>query len=428
VFRIGFGLLVAFASVRFLTKGWVDALYLEPARHLTYAGFEWVRPLPAPWMHAHIVALGVLGLGIAAGWRTRLCAALFTAGFAYTELIDAALYLNHYWYVTLAGLLLVLLPTGHHWALDAARGRVAASATVPVVTVWALRAQLAVVYLFAGVAKLNPDWLLSAQPMRIWLADRADLPGVGSLLDEPWLAYGASWAGAAFDLAVVGMLLWRRSRPWTYCAVVAFHVATWLLFPIGVFPWVMIAGTLVFFPPDWPERVAARLGWRRRPRAGTAQPSTRLRIGPVAAVALAVLAAVEVVLPLRHLVYPGDVRWTEEGYYLSWRVMLTEKVGLLDFRVTDPASGRTWEVGPEEVLTGWQAAQAAVRPDLVLATARLVADELASRGIEDVEVRADSFVSMNGRPARRMVDPTVDLAAEPRSPGPAHWILPAGGG
>ena len=127
-------------------------------------------------------------------------------------------------------------------------------------------------------------------------------------------------------------------------------------------------------------------------------------------------------MPLRHLAYPGDVRWTEEGYYLSWRVMLTEKAGHVDFRVTDPDTGRTWTAGPEEVLTDWQAAQAAIRPDLLLATAHLLAGELDARGVDGVEVRADAFVSMNGRAAQRLVDPTVDLAAEPRSLAPAWWI------
>ena len=256
VFRIAYGLLVAFGSVRFLARGWVDALYLEPAHHLTYPGFEWVRPLAAPWMHLHMAALAGLGLCIAVGYRHRLAAALFVVGFTYTELIEASLYLNHYWFVTLAGVLVWLLPVGHRWSLDAARGRVTASPVVPAGTVWALRAQVAVVYGFAGLAKLNPDWLFEAQPLRIWLADRTCLPLIGPLLDEPAVAYLASWWGAFFDCTIVGWLLWRRSRPWAFAVLVAFHLATAALFQIGIFPWVMILAVLVFFAPDWPRRLA----------------------------------------------------------------------------------------------------------------------------------------------------------------------------
>ena len=163
--------------------------------------------------------------------------------------------------------------------------------------------------------------------MATWLASRTDVPVLGPLLDEPGVALAASWAGAAFDLTVVGFLLWRRTRLCGMAGVVAFHLLTWQLFPIGVFPWVMIAGTLVFFPPDWPER------WiRPAPTASTPGPIDG-RDGcwrVLAAWALVMLA-----VPLRHLAYPGDVRWTEEGYYGSFRVMLTEKTGWLRFRVTD---------------------------------------------------------------------------------------------
>jgi len=38
-------------------------------------------------------------------------------------------------------------------------------------------------------------------------------------------------------------------------------------------------------------------------------------------------------------------------------------------------------------------------------------------------VRVDAWVSLNGRPARRLIDPTVDLAAEPLDLWPDEWIL-----
>ena len=520
-FRVCFGLLAAFSSARFLARGWVDILYLAPEHHLTYPGFGWVRPWPAPWMHLHMTVLIALGLCIALGWHTRIAAWLFTAGFAYTELIDATLYLNHYWYMTLAGVLVALLPVGRRWSLDARAGRVVASPSVQAAVVWALRSQVAVVYVFAGLAKLNGDWLWRAQPLRLWLADRTDLPVIGGLLDEPAAAYLASWSGAAFDCTIVGWLLWRRTRPWAFAVLAAFHATTGSLFPaIGVFPWVMTAGALVFFRPDWPSRLktavtatlkrtnthpddavasshdetsrsgltvwiddvpddavasshdetasdeaasarrdetpvhtdtgiaAPRLGptaatpVRLRvhdcdpagiaaPRLGpTAATPVRLRVhecdpagiaaprlGPTAATALTLLAVVQVLLPLRHYAYPGDVRWTEEGYYLSWRVMLTEKTGYAQFHVTDPDTGRSWLVTPELVLEDWQAAQAVIRPDLLRATARLVADHYRRAGIADPQVRVDAWVSLNGAQAQRIVDPDTSLTLRFRRVG-----------
>lgn len=480
VFRIGFGLLVAFSSLRFLWKGWVGALYLAPENHLTYRWFGWVAPLPAPWMHLVVLSLAALGICIALGYRHRLATALFIVGFGYTELIEVSLYLNHYWFITLAAVLLLLLPAHHHWSLDASAGRVASCARAEAWVVWALRAQVGIVYLFAGLAKLNGDWLLHAQPLRLWLADRTHLPVIGPFLDEPLVAYAASWSSAAFDCTIVAWLLWRRSRPWAYAVLVVFHIATWLLFPkIGVFPWVMIFSALVFFPPDWPRQLIGRANtWLansdlsrmrhsekqfeqsssdiRLPAGQTALNSESDEVDPLgktqqvagvgratlnsesdevrlssktasvrrpAIALLAIFAAVQVFLPLRHYLEPGNVRWNEQGYYLSWRVMLTEKAGSLEYEVTDPATGRTRLAYPELVLTDWQAAHASTRPDLIHATALLIADHYQQQGIPDAEVRAKSWVSMNGQQAKQFINPTINLAAHPRGDIPQGWIL-----
>jgi vitamin K-dependent gamma-carboxylase len=407
-FRVAMGVLVAFSAGRFLAKGWVESLYLAPAHHLTYPWFPWVRPLPAPLMYAVVAAMIPLGLAIALGWRTRAVAAATLVAFTYCELIDAALYLNHYWFVTLVLTLLTVVPTS--------------APMVPRLVVWVLRFQVGLVYVMAGIAKLNRDWLVHGEPMGMWLAGRTGTPGVGWLFDEPWAGRVASWMGAAFDLTIVGWLLWRRTRLAAWVAIVAFHVLTWRLFAIGVFPWVMIAATTIFFEPSWPRRLSARFQPSARARPSAGRPAG----GPRALgwVAIAVLwALIQIAVPLRHLAYAGDVRWTEEGYYGSFRVMLTEKAGFLEFDVTDPATGERWSVAPTSVLTDWQARQAAVRPDLALAAAHLVAEDFSRLGHPGVEVRADSWVSFNGRRRQRMIDPSADLAALDRRARAGDYVL-----
>ncbi|WP_051062374.1 HTTM domain-containing protein [Ilumatobacter nonamiensis] len=408
-FRVAFGALIVYSTVRFVARGWVDEFYLRPEHHLTYPAFGWVHPLPAPWMYVHMGLLGALGVAIAVGFRPRISAALFALGFAYVELIDAALYLNHYWFVTLAAVALAIVP-------GPAGGR------VPAVTVWVLRGQVAVVYVFAGIAKLNTDWLLHAQPMSSWLTARTDRPLIGPLLDEPAVWFTFSWFGAAFDLTIVGWLLWRRSRPIAYVAVVVFHVATAMLFQIGVFPWVMIALTPIFFSPDWPGRVWAMLSRRDRFSVPTTEPVRAHRIAPPTMAAIALLVAVNVVLPLRHYAAEGNVRFNDDGYYLSWRVMLTERSGFLEFTARDPATDETWVVRPDSVLADWQVAQAVQRPDLALSTAHLVAEQHAGQG-RVIEVYANSWVAFNGRPRQRWIDPDVDLAALDRSSPASEYVL-----
>lgn len=420
-FRVAFGLLGLLAVVRFFAHGWIGPLYVEPDHYFAYPGLVWLEPWPGWGMHAHFAALGLLGLGIAAGYRTRWCAALFLVGFSYVELLDRTTYLNHYYLMSLAALLLALLP--------------AHRASVPLWAVWTLRAQVGIVYVFAGVAKLNPDWLFHALPMRIWLYQNGDLPAVGALLQETWVAYAMSWGGAVFDLAIVPALLWQRTRFPAYCTLVAFHLATWGLFPqLGIFPWLMIGLTLIFFNPDWPRRL---LRWIPHVGANNYSPLPPAVMPPQKAravllswqtraivVGLALFAAAQLALPLRHYAYPGNVRWTEEGYLFAWRVMLTEKVGFVQYRVHDPDTGHSWRVEPGAYLTPLQTERMAFQPDLIRQTAHIIADDFAERGHANVVVKADAFVAFNGRPNTRLIDPGVDLASVKPGLAPKGWVLP----
>lgn len=436
-FRIAFGALGVIAVIRFAARGWIDEFYIAPEHHFTYSGFWWVQPWPGWGMYAHFALLGLAALGVALGYRYRLSIAAFFLLFTYVELLDKTTYLNHYYLVSWLSFLMAFMPLHRTASLDARRSPHPLNGTVPVWVIWTLRAQLGAVYLFSGVAKLNPDWLFHAQPLRIWLYNSSDVLLIGALLKEPWTAYAMSWAGAAFDLTIVGWLLWRRSRPWAYAVVVVFHVLTWLLFPIGMFPWIMMASALIFFPADWSLRVSAGLrnhaalrlpALLRSPSAGTAvfvhheasvSWATRLAV-----IALVFFALVQVLMPLRHWAYPGNVRWNEDGYRFSWRVLLTEKTGHAQFRVRDPSTGQERLVYPEEYLTPLQVERMATHPDMVLATAHLIAKDFEGRGVPNAEVRADVSVAFNGREAARFIDPTVDLARIEPGIWPKWWVLP----
>lgn len=259
-FRILFGLLMAAAMVRFISKGWVRQMYVDPSFHFSYPGFEWIQPWPGFWMHAHFVALAVLALGVACGFFYRTCITLFFLGFTYVELIDQTAYLNHYYFISLISGLLIFLPAHRAWSIDVWRHPALRVDRVPAWTLNLLRFQVAVVYIFAGLAKFNADWLLHAQPLRMWLPARSEMMFIGPWLNEVWVAYAASWFGAIFDTTIVFFLLHNRTRRPAYAFVIFFHVATWLLFNIGMFPWIMIVAATLLFPPDWPRRWWSRIG------------------------------------------------------------------------------------------------------------------------------------------------------------------------
>jgi hypothetical protein len=378
-------------------------------------------------MYVHFAAMGVLALCIAAGLYYRASVVGFGLLFAYAHLIDKTNYLNHYHLVTCLCLLMAFLPLHRAASLDARRRPALRGATIPAWGVWALRAQIGLVYVFGGIAKLKADWLLDAQPLQIWLAANTDVPLLGPLFGEPWMAYAMSWAGAAYDLSIVPLLLWRRSRPLAFAAVVVFHLLTMRLFQLGLFPWIMMASSLVFLPPDWPRRALARLRAPSAPIAAAAPEPSPARRRAVLAL-LGAYFAFHAAMPLRHLLYPGDVLWTEEGFRFSWNVMLMEKTGSVDAHVVEPSTGRRWVASPGAYLTRYQTRMMSASPDMILQFAHIVAADFRARGVRDPEVRIDAVASLNGRRRARLVDPSVDLARETDGLLPRRWILPRPGG
>lgn len=415
-----FGLVMSGAALRFLAKGWVNELLVAPPFHFTYEAFSFVRPLPAPLFTALYLLLAAAGLGMAIGLCYRLCASIVFFGFTYVELVDKAIYLNHYYLVSLLAGLLMLLPAGRAYSLDAWRRPALTLATVPNWVLCALRLQVGVVYFFAGVAKLNADWLLRAQPLRIWLSARADSLPFGALLAEPAVAYAASWFGAAFDLAIVFLLLAPRTRAFGFGTLVMFHALTGWLFPIGIFPWLMTAAATVFLAPTWPRRWLERgaaffLGrFPERSRSGRG-----FRAPGWLAVVLLLHCTAQVLLPLRRFMEPANSAWTQRGFNFGWNVMVAEKAGQVGFRVRDRHSGVVESIAPSTWLAHFQEVAMAQDPEMVRQAALFLAERFRARG-RQVQVFADAVASLNGRPSRPMLDPKVDLSGAL----PAAWILP----
>lgn len=449
-FRFCFGAVMAISMARFLAYGWIDNFFVNPRFHFKYWGFGWVEPLPAAGMYAVFWALLACATCMAIGFMYRTTTALFVVGFGYVQLIDVTNYLNHYYLAWLLACLLLVAPAGRVWSVDSwARDRVgdARKRVTSIALGWLVvfRVQVGVVYTYAGLAKAHADWLLDAQPLRIWLGSRTEMPILGPLFTVDGIPLVMSWFGFLFDSTVVIFLLWRRTRWLAYASVLVFHTLTRSLFPIGMFSTIMVLAALVFFPPDWPRTLLRRLGrWQLLGNATGLQRAVERweetgaseRQGPSSprgpalarnwAFALGVcFCAWQVFVPLRFLAYGGNVRWHEQGMRFSWRVMVREKNGSVTFHVRDPRTDHTFTVAPRAYLTRLQEREMSGQPDLILQLAHRIRDDYTSKLGVPVEVRAEALVSLNGRKLSPMVDPTVNLAAEREGLAPYRWVLPA---
>ena len=421
LFRVGFGVVIAWEATRYLRFGWIEDYWTGPAFHFTYPGFGWVAPLPHDWMVGLLCGLCGFGVFVALGIASRPAVALIGLGWTYLFLLDQVTYLNHMFLICMLAGVLAVAPVHGSLALGPALSGQRVD-RVPAWGPWLLRGLLALVYFYGGVAKLNPDWL-RAQPMLTWMEHRRDMAHIGPLLAADATAWLLSYGGLLLDLAVGPLLLWRRGRPLAIAALFFFHLANSVIFEIGVFPWLMLASTVVFLEPATLRRILGAFAPALATPRGQAPPTPALCRAAVLAF-LGSFALVQLALPLRHWLYPGDVSWTEEGHRFSWHMKLRSKWGHLEYRVVDRASGDEEIVEHDLALSDRQLEKMQGHPDMIWLYAQHLAAEARAEG-RDVAVFAEARASLNGRPPRPLIDPTVDLSRVPRHVWTsAPWILP----
>lgn len=424
VFRIFVGVICAWEVSRYFNAGWIREFWEAPDFHFHYVGFGWVRPLPAPGMEVLWGVLGVCAVLIALGAAYRVATIVFAVGFGYTFLIEAATYLNHFYFLSLVAVVLAVVPANRAWSIDALiRRRRTRHPSIPNWALWLVRFQVAVIYVGGGIAKMDPDWL-RGQPMGAWLANRTDFPLIGSLFDAPLAGVIAAWLGLFFDLFIVFAVAWRRTRYLGLLAALGFHFTNSQLFSIGIFPFLALFSLLIFCEPDWPRALIRAMQGRDHQTHPFSPPAAlagrRLTLAKIGVVVGLLYVAVQVLVPLRHLVMPGRAAWTEAGHTFSWHMKLRDKEGDVGFVVVDPGTGRRTTVEPGEGLESWQYESMTVRPELI----RQYAHHLAADASPGTRVYARALISLNGRMPQLMVDPKVNLAAEPATLGTPSWIVP----
>ncbi len=425
LFRAAFGLALAVDATRSIYRGWAWAP-AEQAFSFEVYGLEWLTALPALGLTALHVGIVVAGLLIAVGGFYRAAMTYAFLAHTYSSSLTATTYDDSVYLLSLITFLLIWTPANRVLAADAWRDPSLAGRPTPKWCRFTLRAQLALVYLFGAVAKLDADWLAGVP-----LAQRLDRaaerePWAAELLLAPQTVDVLVWAGLGFDLLIVPALLWRRTRALGFALLIAVEVATAVVLELNAFWWLLLGATTLFFAPDWPRAVPGlrRLFTSWQPVTGpdprrTQGPWVRLIWVPVCAWLL-----IQLLVPLRHHLYPGDVAWTEEGHAGSWRMQLRSKRGRVLFRVRDRTTGEVWRVYPERDLSPRQVAKMAGHPALILQYAHHVAELERARVGHEVEVRADAFASLNYRRPQRLIDPRRDLAEVEASLRPADWILP----
>ena len=368
------------------------------------------------------------------GLKYKSSIILFFLSFTYIELMDKTTYLNHYYFISILSFLLIFIPANATFSVDNYINQKKFT-SIPRWSVDALKLLITIVYLYAGIAKVNSDWLIEAMPLKIWLQSKYDLPLIGgSLLQMEWVHYAMSWGGMLYDLSIPFLLMINKTRIMAFILVIFFHVFTLVLFPIGMFPHIMIFSSMIFFSSNFHEkilyqirRIITKVGKKVKSKK-IHMKTSNLYISPrqnLTLIAVTSFFIIQILLPFRYQLYPGELFWHEQGYRFSWRVMLIEKIGYTNFKIKSPNDGTSFMVDSSQHLTPFQLKQMSFQPDFILEFAHYLGEKYSTEN-NKVEVYADSFVALNGRPSKRFIDPDINLINEQESFKDKTWILPLG--
>lgn len=428
ILRIAFGAIMFISILRFINKGWISSYYIKPVFHFTYYGFEWIKPLGETGMYMIFYVLAAAALCVLFGLFYKIAITLFFLCFTYVELIDKTTYLNHYYFISIVSFLMIFVPAHRYFSLDVWRRPVLKATEIPAYYILMFKAQLFLIYFFAGVAKINYDWLILAMPLKVWLPVHADMPVIGSLLTQEWIAYVFSWAGLLFDLFIGFILFNKRTVYIGYFFVFVFHAFTALFFQIGMFPYIMMCMTLIFFPASFHQFIIQKLKTVLGSSDSVAEAPAPLVIAAFQRKSLTVLLGIyftfQVLVPLRFLLYPGPLFWTEEGFRYSWRVMLMEKRGITFFHIKDGEHGADREIVNAVFLSPLQETMMSTQPDMILQYAHFLGETYRKEGMKDPIVTVESYVTLNGSRSQPFIDKQVNLLKERESFRHKTWILP----
>lgn len=425
LFRILFGIMMLISTFRFIMLGWIDYQYIDASFHFKYFGFEWIEPMGRVEMYILYSLIGLSTIGIIFGFFYRLSIIFFFLAFTYCELIDKTYYLNHYYFISLVSFLLIFLPASGNYSLDVHWRKKIKYDKVPSWCVDLIKFQLGLVYFYAGLAKLNQNWLFDAMPLKIWLPSQSHLPIIGSWFQIYWIPYVFSWAGALYDICIPFILL---SRFWFlgYIAVIVFHLLTGVFFQIGMFPIIMIFATPIFFPTSFHQAVftffKSKINFAQSQKYLTFQ-YPKFWLKPIV-VSLFVYVLFQISFPWRFILYPGNMFWTEEGYRFGWRVMLMEKSGSAIFYVKDGEKGKEGIVNNADFLNSHQEKQMAMQPDMILEFAHYLGRYYSQQGMKNPIVRTETYVSLNGKRSQLLIQPEINLLTLNENMQSKDWLLP----
>ncbi|GAA4972872.1 HTTM domain-containing protein [Algibacter aquimarinus] len=419
VFRIIFGLLCFLESVGAIITGWVKMTLVDPKFTFNFIGLDFLQPLPGNGMYVYYAVMGFFGLFIMLGYKYRFSMLCFAIMWSATYLMQKASYNNHYYLLMLLSFIMIFLPAHKYASIDAKLNPNIKSISMPNWCKWVFVIQLFIVYTYASVAKIYPDWL-DTTVIELLMKGKRNYAIVGEFLQQKWIHYILAYGGILFDGLVIPLLLFKPTRKYIFFISIFFHLFNSIVFQIGIFPYLSLAFTLFFFEPETIQKIFLK----KKPFYKLEEIIISSYKKPLV-VLFSIYFLIQICLPLRHHFIEDSVLWTEEGHRLSWRMMLRLKSGYATYEVKNRNTGKTTKVNLDDYLTKKQQRLAASKPDAIWQFSQYLKKEYQSKG-EDISVFVKCNLSVNGKPYKKLINSEIDLAnVEWHYFKHSNWILPS---
>ena len=418
IFRILFGLLIVAECWGAIFTGWVNTNFVTPKLTFTFIGFEWLINFLGPHMIYYFAIMGFLGILIALGSLYRFSIIVFAMMWSLTYFAQKTSYNNHYYLFMLVSWAMTVIPAHHFFSIDSLifprTKRLTCKNWVPVFFI----IQMFIVYTFAALNKIYPDWFngtfLNAHFIKFAniLDHRYHLDGLAKIIGSIEFAQVFSWGGFLFDLLIVPAMLWSRTRAFAIKCAIFFHVFNSIFFGIGIFPFFALAMMIFFYDPVKVQEIFFKTKSFMMDRNDEDGLITTRRVA--FSYLLMIYFLWQIYLPVRHLLIPGNVFWTEEGHRIAWRMMLRSRSNETEVYVKIP--DKKGKYGPREkvnlnrYLTPRQQSRFGSQADMIWQMAQFIKEDYARQGIKDVKVFVDAKVSVNGSEYYQYTNPNVNLA------------------
>tara|TARA_B100000929_G_scaffold285674_2_gene269621 strand:- start:662 stop:1981 length:1320 start_codon:yes stop_codon:yes gene_type:complete len=403
VFRIIFGILITAEAWGAIFTGWIRRTLIEPQFTFNFIGFDFLQPLPGNWMYVYYGVMGFFGVLVTIGYKYKWSISGYTLMWTCVYLMQKSSYNNHYYLLILILVFMLLVPANTYASVDAKLNPKLKQISMPRWVVLFIVFQLWIVYTYASVAKLYPDWLSGEVPAML-MKNKKNYWLVGEILQQSWAHYVILYFGILFDLLIVPLLLYRKTRLPMFCLAIFFHLFNSYVFRIGIFPYLSLAFCLFFFSAE----LVHRRFLPKKPfydKEEVIVPEHRnLLIG-----IFCFWFPFQILMPLRHWVIKGDVLWTEEGHRMSWRMMLRSKSGTASYKIVNKTTGEVNYVKKGDYLSRKQIRQASTKPDVIWQFSQRLKEMYAEKG-EEVEIYVNARVSVNHKDRKQLIDPNVNMA------------------